>query len=842
MPPWPGILALAALAVCGARPALAAQAGPDGSIAGVVLDAAGQTPLAGALVMIEAAGDATVLTRGGSGTLLARGFTTVTDAEGHYRFARLPPGRYRLRVRHLGHREAVLDIELSRAAPFEVSVGLVMNPIQLEPVSVHATTDPFGRTRSSLDDARFGRLDAEEFRRVRFLSGDVRVLTQADVTEAVTLGEGDLLRALQRLPGVSARDDYTAGLWTRGAPWGQTRAYYDGLPLFNPVHAVGLLSAVNTDVVGAATFHPGVRDASIGEGAAGVLDVSSRGAAGPGWRGLSELSVASARGTLEAGSSDGKRGVLVSVRRSYVDLATRLAQLTGGDSATYVPYAFLDLAARADLRFGERTSLEASGLWAEDDVRGTVRRLLRETRGRWGNRLGRVTLAHGMGGLRVRASAGLSRFEGALNPPRRATGRGFAEAALAGSDSVPKHDSTFNGLTVAIAGIEVTPVTGWAARSWAAGLQLVEYTQAFDGQYPRPYPVAVLPDKLVLDERLAVPVVWAERRWSLGSRAALQTGLRIEAPGGAQNVPSLAVAPRLSARYAVPGTRASLSVGAGRSWQYTQALAPAGPSVGPDLYVTDVWLLAGDTIPAVRADVATASGEIDLGVGWIAGATVYARHQTGVAVPDPTPGELTSGRPIFVPATNRAWGLELGLRRIVGRWTGSLSYTWSRSTLQAQSPGWGSPYPSPADRRHVLDGTVLYRASANWRVGAAMTAASGAPFSRFILGAAPCTPPSACPDTLVALQIESPNGVRTSPYASVDFLLDWEGTVGRATVGAFLQVRNLLNRSNAVTYGGSEEPCDAHAPPTRILVRSFTCDRFDRGVPLLPLAGVRIVF
>src|SRR6185503_19631109 len=109
--------------------------------------------------------------------------------------------------------------------------------------------------------------------------------------------------------------------------------------------------------------------------------------------------------------------------------------------------------------------------------------------------------------------------------------------------------------------------------------------------------------------------------------------------------------------------------GVARSRQYTQALAPAGPSIGPDLYVTDVWLLAGDTIPAIRSDIATLGSEVFLGRGWIVSVTGYLRHATGVAVPDPEPGILNKFRPILVPSINRARGLELGLRRIVGRTT-----------------------------------------------------------------------------------------------------------------------------------------------------------------------------
>ena len=52
------------------------------------------------------------------------------------------------------------------------------------------------------------------------------------------------------------------------------------------------------------------------------------------------------------------------------------------------------------------------------------------------------------------------------------------------------------------------------------------YRQDFAGQYPRPYPVTVLPDTLDLREQLHVFSMWGEQRWSLGRHAAMEIGAR----------------------------------------------------------------------------------------------------------------------------------------------------------------------------------------------------------------------------------------------------------------------------------------------------------------------------
>src|SRR5437667_2431690 len=288
---------------------------------------------------------------------------------------------------------ASLEIDLRGDSPFRVSVGLVVVPIALEAVDVAgASPAPIAIPRADADAAGRARLMAEEDRRGRFLASDTRALTGADLTEAVTLGETDLFRALQRLPGVATRDDFTAELWTRGGRWTDTRVTFDGLPLFSPVHVAGVFAGVDPDAVGSAFFHPGVRPAASGEGAAATLDLRSRPAMEPGLHGLAELSVVSARAALEHGPNGAGIGWMLAARRSYLDLAADLLAALKSDSTIAVPYSFTDLAGRLDISLGGARALEVSGLSAADALRGTVPNLLRQNQGRWGDAAVQATL------------------------------------------------------------------------------------------------------------------------------------------------------------------------------------------------------------------------------------------------------------------------------------------------------------------------------------------------------------------------------------------------------------------------------------------------------------------
>src|SRR5438034_1013123 len=317
-------LTTAALHAGGASVAAQAPTQPDttvpaGTVVGSVVAAQTGAPLDGALVLIEPTPGG-ALSGGAPGpSFWGAGRAARTDANGAYRFDGLAGGRYQLHVRRLGYRPANLEIDLQGLTPFPVSVGLVVVPIALEPIDVSgAAAAPVAALRADADEAERARLMTEQHRRNRFLASDARSLTGADLTEAVTLGETDLFRGLQRLPSVATRDDFTAELWTRGARWSDTRVTFDGMPLFSPVHAFGVVTAIDPVAVGSAFFHPGVRPAVSGEGAAATLDLASRPATEPGLHGSAELSVISARAALEHGTNGTSPGWMLAARRSYV--------------------------------------------------------------------------------------------------------------------------------------------------------------------------------------------------------------------------------------------------------------------------------------------------------------------------------------------------------------------------------------------------------------------------------------------------------------------------------------------------------------------------------------------
>ncbi len=814
----------------------AGPSAPTVQITGRVLDIA-LAPLPGAEVAIERVEGT------GSGLPLR---TLLTNRNGSYLFRSLERGEYRITVSRLGFLSTSIEVDVREVQHFDISVALELAPITLAPVEAHVNVpDPYGATRPVEIAANES---WDQYRQDTYLVGDARDLTHSDVIAAVTLAETDVFRALQRVPGVGTRDDYTATMWTRGAAWGQTRVFFDGMPLYNPTHAGWLFAAVNPDAIGAVSFHPGYRSARWGEGAAGVLDLRSRtGGSGDGVRGKSEVSFASARLTADGATPGGGLTWMLAGRRSYVDVFAAMAEGVVGVGDLHIPYDFSDLTGRAQLEVGRGWSLETSALFEYDHLRGDIPGFLEGNRGHWGNRAMRLTASGPAGPFTARITGGGTDF---------ATSIVEREVRLADAPTLP---ALQNGIRHRSLLVEIEPARAAGAGAWTVGFGIVQDSVRYDGPFS-PYVSLVTQhtptsSPFRFGSSLTHGVLWGERRWDLGGNVSAITGLRFEMGDSLFNGGRLRTAPRLALR-AEPTDAVAFSAGWSRSYQYTQDVSPAGGPVGPQLHLSATWVLAGASphFPVLASDLVSAGVEGKWGDGWSFLGNGYFRYSTGVKIPNPFPGPVTLGRVPDAEATNSATGIELTLRRTSDRWTGSVGVARGRSMMTLQPRLAEDPvlrFPSSADIRNSIDASMLYQATRSVRLGGAFSYGSGVPFTRLLLGDGR---EGASPGNIVNAStngspiLGNPNGERTPSYGSLDLVAEYDRSFGRVRATAYLQMRNILDRANAVTYAGSwkcpgaeglyamasfDETCQG---------RSGLTDAYENGLPRLPLIGVRIGF
>lgn len=785
--------------------ALAQEALPDqpeaGAISGYVLTSDGSVPLPQAIVSLCAL-MYSISDNEPATYALGPSRTTVTGADGGYFFADVDPAAYRLEIRRIGYRPTTVDVELRFPTVVNVSAVLEVTPVHLEQLEVRATSlDLFGRA-AAIDEIGQRRIDIERWRQRAFLSSDVRALTHTDVLESVTLGTADPFRALQRLPGVTTRDDWTSEVWIRGANWGQTRVYFDGLPLFNPLHAGGVTSGINENALGSVLFHPGVRPLSLGEGAAGVVSMTSKSAGGNGEvHGYGDLNLVGGGVTLERRILDGQVGILAGVRKSGLDFITSQSELWYQrdeltDRSFVLPDNYADAIVRTDIGLGGNAHIEASALWERDWIADSL-----EQGGpafndfSWGNAAARITLDLPMKGVYSRHTMAWSHFSVRIDQTE-------ARPSIAFYDwEQPTQLDTYGRIDyLAAVGEFGSVIPEEDDAGWRAGYQVTVNRSKYEGAPQSPHPFQVYVGPIQLDEKLVVVSGWGEARMKPSNKLTVQGGIRLDGTS-AERGRRMHIAPQVSGRYTA-NERLSLSASIGRSYQYVQALAPAGLAVGPGLAVSHVWRLAqGDTVPPLQSDAVTIGGEYWLADEWLASATLYGRNSAGIALVDPTPGPKQF-RPNTVVGKNEARGVELSLRRIAGQVTMAASYSLGVSEIHAVK----MRYPAPSDRRHTVDLMGAWRVprkllGGSIRMVAAHTAASGAPYTRIHPGYYICHYVEDYCDEIVPDILELPNAARAPWYSALDVLGEWTKEYAAWRFAIQVELRNILNRRNDITYG-----------------------------------------
>ena len=140
--------------------------------------------------------------------------------------------------------------------------------IKQVPAGTHGVSASHGGYQTRWDTLRFGadeavRLDLVLVPKSVDLGEQVSVgaerisLRAKPVQQLPALGEADLFRSLQLLPGVQAVADISSGLYVRGGDLNQTAILLDDIPLYNPSHLFGLFSTFNPDAIKEVNLYKG---------------------------------------------------------------------------------------------------------------------------------------------------------------------------------------------------------------------------------------------------------------------------------------------------------------------------------------------------------------------------------------------------------------------------------------------------------------------------------------------------------------------------------------------------------------------------------------------------------
>ena len=183
------------------------------------------------------------------------------------------------------------------------------------------------------------------------------------------MGEKDVLKALQLLPGVSAGGEGQSGIYVRGGGPDQNLILLDGVPVYNVSHLFGFFSVFNPDAVKDVSLIKGGFPARYGGRLSSVIEINMKEGNENEFHGEGTIGLIASKLTLEGPIKKGKSSFIVSGRRTYIDILARpliKAGFKADGSEGVVGYFFDDVNAKVNYRFSEKDRVYLSFYTGQD--------------------------------------------------------------------------------------------------------------------------------------------------------------------------------------------------------------------------------------------------------------------------------------------------------------------------------------------------------------------------------------------------------------------------------------------------------------------------------------------
>jgi hypothetical protein len=178
-------------------------------------------------------------------------------------------------------------------------------------------------------------------------------------------GEVDVLKALQLLPGVQKGSEGTAGIYVRGGGPDQNLILLDGVPIYNPNHLFGFFSVFNADAISNVELIKGGFPARYGGRLSSVIDISMKDGDNQKLHGSAGVGIIASRITVEGPIIKNKASFIFSARRTYIDFLARpiiKAQADGAKAGIF----FYDLNGKINWRVNDKNRLFLSSYFGDD--------------------------------------------------------------------------------------------------------------------------------------------------------------------------------------------------------------------------------------------------------------------------------------------------------------------------------------------------------------------------------------------------------------------------------------------------------------------------------------------
>lgn len=176
------------------------------------------------------------------------------------------------------------------------------------------------------------------------------------------LGEVDVLKAIQLLPGVQSSEG-SSGFYVRGGGPDQNLILLDGVPVYNASHLGGLFSVFNADAIKSVRLFKGGFPARFGGRLSSVVQIDMKEGNTKKFKGDASIGLISSKMTLEGPLIEDKTSFIISARRTYADLIVKPFL----SSSTNLSLYFYDLNAKLNHKISEKDRIFLSTYIGDDN-------------------------------------------------------------------------------------------------------------------------------------------------------------------------------------------------------------------------------------------------------------------------------------------------------------------------------------------------------------------------------------------------------------------------------------------------------------------------------------------
>ena len=291
---------------------------------------------------------------------------TITNSYGFYSLT-LEEGEYNIDFRYIGYESSSTEIDLVSNQKLDIELSSL--DIQLQDVVVSDVAEDYNVSSVEMSTSK---------------------LDISRVAEIPTfLGENDIIKAIQLLPGVSSVGEGASGFNVRGGSVGQNLVLLDEAPVYNSSHLLGFLSVFNPDAVKDLKLYKGGIPSRYGGRISSILDIRMKDGNSKKTSVSGGIGSIFSRFTLESPIVKDKSSFILALRRSYADILFRPFLKNSSFLDDGAALNFYDVTAKANFEVNEKNTLYLSSYLGRDVF------MFDERQGfNWGNRTGTLRWNH----------------------------------------------------------------------------------------------------------------------------------------------------------------------------------------------------------------------------------------------------------------------------------------------------------------------------------------------------------------------------------------------------------------------------------------------------------------